>query len=263
MLVVCMVPPSLTRRSVALVLVAVAVAALCVRLGFWQLSRLQERRSFEAAVHAGLAGAPRPVAAVLPREDHVDVDAVRYVRVEVTGSFDPEREVILYGRSLGEREGHHVLTPLVLPDGTAIVVDRGWVPFGDDTPPVAEAAPPEGEVTVTGILIPSEGGLPGEGGGPPVKQLSHADLAQLGAQLPYPIEPLWLLLQRESAPSSSSLPRPAPFELPEAPPHLSYAIQWFAFAAIALLGTAILIRRESRRDPGTTDREIDAGLAQE
>ena len=258
-----MAPSSFTRRKVTLVVVAVAVAALCVRLGFWQLSRLHERRSFEAAVHAGLAGEPRPIAAVLPREDGVDVDAVRYVRVDVTGSFDPEREVILYGRGLGEREGHHVLTPLLMPGGVAIVVDRGWVPFRDDTPPVAEAAPPAGEVTVTGILLPSEGGLPGDGGGPAVEQLTHADLAQLAAQLPYPIEPLWLLLQRESAPSSSSLPTPAPFEMPEAPPHLSYAIQWFAFATIALVGAAILIRRGDRRDLPMTRPEPADRLEQD
>ena len=258
-----MPPSSFTRRKVTLVVVAVAVAALCVRLGFWQLSRLQERLSFEAAVRAGLASDPRPIAAVLPHKDRVDVDAVRYLRVDVTGSFDPGREVILYGRGLGDREGHHVLTPLLMPDGVAIVVDRGWVPFRDDTPPVGEAAPAAGELTVTGILLPSEGGLPGDGGGPAAEQLTHADLAQLAAQLPYPIEPLWLLLQRESVASPSSLPRPAPFEMPEAPPHLSYAIQWFSFATIALGGAAILIRREDRRDLRSTEPELADRLEQE
>jgi cytochrome oxidase assembly protein ShyY1 len=262
MLVPRMAPLSLTRRSVTLLLLAAAIAALCVRLGFWQLSRLHERRSFEAAVQSGLAGTPRPIAAVLPDADHVDVNAVRYLRVEVTGSFDPAREVILYGRGLGEQEGHHVLTPLVMPDGVAIVVDRGWVPVRDDTPPVPGAAPPRTEVTVTGILIPSEGGLPGEGAGPAVEQLTHANLAQLASQLPYPIEPLWLLLQRQS-PLSSSLPTPAPFAMPDAPPHLSYAIQWFAFATIAVVGAAILTRREDRRAPGSADREAGARPAME
>lgn len=257
-----MAPSLLTRRSVTLLLVAIGVAALCVRLGFWQLSRLQERRSFEDAVQMGLARTPRPIAAVLPRKDRVDLDSVRYLRVEVTGSFDPEREVILYGRGLGEQEGHHVLTPLVMADGLAIVVDRGWVPIRDDTPPVAEAAPPPGEVTVTGVLIPSEGGLPGDGGGPAVEQLAHTNLAQLAAQLPYPIEPLWLLLQRQS-PSSSPLPTPAPFAMPDAPPHLSYAIQWFAFATIAVVGAAIVTRREDRREPASADPESDGPIAQE
>jgi cytochrome oxidase assembly protein ShyY1 len=249
------------RRSVTLMLVAIAVAGVCVPLGFWQLSRLHERNAFEAAVRAGLASTPQPIASVLTSSD-VDVDAVRYLRVEATGTFDPEREVILYGRGLGEREGHHVLTPLVMADGVAIVVDRGWVPFEDDTPPVAEATPPRGEVTVTGVLIPSEGGLPGDGGGPPVEQLTHANLAQLAAQLPYRIEPVWLLLQRQSPPSAS-LPTPAPFVLPGAPPHLSYAIQWFVFATIAVVGAAILVRRKDRREPATTDPEPGHPIAQE
>jgi surfeit locus 1 family protein len=239
---------SRTRRTVVLIVVAVGVAALCVRLGFWQLSRLHDRRAFERAVVAGLASDARPIADVLPPGAPVDVDAVRYQRVVATGTFDPEHEVVLYGRGLGDREGHHVLTPLVLPDGTAVVVDRGWVPFRDDTPPVTEAAPPSGEVTVTGILLPSEGGLPGEGGGPAVAQLTHANLAQLASQLPYPIEPLWLLLRQESPPGGE-LPEPAPFAMPEAPPHLSYAIQWFAFAVIAVVGAAILVGRD--REPAS------------
>jgi cytochrome oxidase assembly protein ShyY1 len=237
-----------TRRTTVVIVAAVAVAALCVRLGFWQLSRLHERQAFERAVAAGLASDPKPIDDVLPAGAAVDVDAVRYRRVVATGTFDPANEVILYGRGLGDREGHHVLTPLVLADGTAVVVDRGWVPFRDDAPPVAEASPPAGEVTVTGILVPSEGGLPGGGGGPPARQLTHADLAQLASQLPYPIEPLWLLLQRESPPAGA-LPEPAPFAMPEAPPHLSYAIQWFAFAVIAVVGAAILVRRDRAPAP--------------
>jgi cytochrome oxidase assembly protein ShyY1 len=164
----------------------------------------------------------------------------------VSGTYDPRHEVVLYGRGLSASvDGNHVLTPLVMSDGSAIVVDRGWVPAGNDTPPVAGAAPPTGSVTLTGILIPSEGGLPGEGGGSPVTETTRVDLAQLASQVPYRIEPLYLLLQTQSPPQSA-LPKAAPFLLPAAPPHLSYAIQWFSFAAIAIVGALLLLRKEAR-----------------
>jgi cytochrome oxidase assembly protein ShyY1 len=239
-------PPLASRRSLKVLLLAALVAAVCVRLGVWQIARLHERNAFVAALHRGSSQPPVPTASLLPSVEHVDPDSVRYRRVMVTGTYDPGREVVLYGRGLSsEVNGNHVLTPLLMPDGTAFVVDRGWVPAGDDTPPVGGATPPTGTVTVAGILIPSEGGLPGDGGGPSVTETTRVDLAQLASQLPYRVAPLYLLLQTQS-PRQTAFPKPAPFLLPPAPPHLSYAIQWFSFATIALVGAGILIRKERR-----------------
>ncbi|MBI3647717.1 MAG: SURF1 family protein [Actinobacteria bacterium] len=251
----------LSRRSLKVLLLAVAVAAVCVRLGIWQVSRLHERNAFVAALDRGLAASPVPIDELLPAGVTADPEAIRYRRVQVTGTYDPSHEVVLYGRGLSaEVNGNHVLTPLLMSDGRAIVVDRGWVPERYNDPPVGPAAPPAGPVALTGILIPSEGGLPGEGGGPRVTETRRVDLAQLSSQLPYPIEPLYLLL-RSQDPAPSSLPRPAPFLLPDAPPHLSYAIQWFSFATIALVGAAILIRRDSPSRPAPSERTATDGTS--
>jgi cytochrome oxidase assembly protein ShyY1 len=250
-------PPLASRRSLKVLLLAGLVAGVCVRLGVWQLARLHERNAFVAALHRGASEPPVPIASLLPNGEPVDPASVRYRRVTVTGMYDPSREVVLYGRGLSsEVNGNHVLTPLLMPEGTAIVVDRGWVPAGNDTPPVSGAAPPPGTVMVTGILIPSEGGLPGSGGGSPVTESTRVDLAQLASQLPYRVAPLYLLLQAQS-PGQAALPKPAPFLLPPAPPHLSYAIQWFSFATIALVGAVILIRKERRA--GTADDPARVG----
>jgi cytochrome oxidase assembly protein ShyY1 len=239
-------PPPASHRPLKVLLLAALVAAVCVRLGVWQIARLHERNAFVAALHRGSSQPPVPIVSLIPNDGPVDPDSVRYRRVTVTGTYDTRREVVLYGRGLSaEVNGNHVLTPLLMPGGTAVVVDRGWVPAGNDTPPVSGAAPPPGTVTLTGILIPSEGGLPGEGGGPPVTETTRVDLAQLASQLPYRVVPLYLLLQTHT-PGEAALPKPAPFLLPSAPPHLSYAIQWFSFASIALVGAVILIRKERR-----------------
>jgi cytochrome oxidase assembly protein ShyY1 len=230
------------RWLAGLALVVVVVVSFG-RLGFWQLRRLDERHSYERLVAARLADAPVPVASALGAGPG---DAA-FRRVTATGTFDPAHEVVLYGRSQDGQTGNHVLTPLRLADGTAIAVDRGWVPLEEATPPIAAAAPPAGEVRVTGVLFPSEvTGTPSSEEDPETT-FAKADLPRLAAQVPYPLAPVYLL-EAGQTPAQGALPRLAPLPDPAAsPPHLSYAIQWFTFAAIAVVGFAVLVRREYRR----------------
>ena len=121
-----------SKRLAKLLAVAVLVAVTCVALGIWQIARLHQKQQFNAAVRAGLALAPAPVDAVLT--DGVDPDAVRYRRATATGTYDTEHGFVLYGRTQDSQAGNHLLTPLILSDGRAILVDRGWVPLDiDDT----------------------------------------------------------------------------------------------------------------------------------
>jgi surfeit locus 1 family protein len=237
---------------------AIVVAVVCVGLGLWQLARLQQKRDRNEALRAGLAAAPLVVQGRFP--DGRDPDDLRYLRARALGTYDLRHEVVLFGRTLDGQAGNHVLTPLVLADGTAIVVDRGWVPLAMDEPPIEAARPPSGAVVVEGVLVGSEGGLPGEAEGEaaPVTTLARLDLAALQAQLPYPIAPVALLLL-DQEPPADALPQPAPLpELSEGP-HLSYAIQWFCFAAIAVIGGVVLVRRERRERSDDGSRNGSAG----
>jgi surfeit locus 1 family protein len=232
-------------RTAKVIVAAVLVAIVCVALGVWQLARLQQKRDANAAIRAGLAAPALLVDAAFPAGD--PVDALRYRRARARGTFDTSQETILYGRTQDGQAGNHLLTPLLLTDGSAIVVDRGWVPLALDDPPVAAARPPDGAVTVDGVLFASEGDPPSaaDPSAPRATTLSRLDLATLQAQLPYRIAPVYLLL-REQTPAQSDLPRPTPLpELSEGP-HLSYAIQWFCFAAIAVIGGVVLVRRDHR-----------------
>ena len=221
------------------------MAAVCARLGFWQLDRLSQRRAFNEQVRAGLEADPASLRDTLAAA--ADPGDVAYRRVRATGAYDPTHEVVLYGRALDGRPGDHILTPLVLDDGTAIVVDRGWVPFeaNRELPVPGGAAAPAGPVTVEGFLEPPDDASPP--GDDAVTTIRRIDLELLQGQLPYELAPLALQLESQS-PAQAALPVPAPGpELSEGP-HLSYAIQWFAFATIALGGSALILRRERHDD---------------
>lgn len=240
----------LKPRWIALGLFALVMTALCVRLGFWQLDRLHGRRYFNGRYEAGMTAPP----AALERLVDAGGDLL-YRHAETTGTYDPAREVILYGRTNQGEPGNHVLTPLRLHDGRAILVDRGWVPFAMGTPPVAAAAPPPGTVSVTGLLAPSEpGGTPQADG--PVTTLTRVDLERIGRQLPYPLVPYYLQLSTQVPAQSADLPIPPSVPTLDDGPHLNYALQWFAFASIAGGGFALLVLREmrdERKRSGATD----------
>lgn len=242
----------LRPRWVGLTLFALVVVVACVRLGLWQLDRLDDRRMLNARVSAGLAEAPAPLEDLLG-----EGGPLAYRRAVVMGRYDTDREVILYGRALDGQPGNHVLTPLVLADGRAVIVDRGWVPFELDVPPVTEAAPPSTEVEVEGLLLTGQPDGAGEPrpGDDRVTTVKTVDLGVIGRDVPYDLLPWFLQLQTQS-PAAGTLPVPEPPpELTEGP-HLSYAFQWFAFAAIAAVGYVILIRRGvSDHPPTTSDRE--------
>ena len=232
-----------SRRANTLLAMGLIVSAACVALGIWQIARLHQKQQFNAAVRAGLAESPRPLEDLM--SDQVDPDTVRFRRVTATGTFDAQNQVELYGRTQRGRPGSHLLTPLVSDDGSAVIVDRGWIPLGLDR---TAKEPPTGHVEVQGVLFASEGDPPGRIGAATerVDTLVRVDLARIQTQLPYRIAPVYVLLQDRATTRSGELPIPAPLpELSEGS-HLSYAVQWFSFATIALVGSAVVALREGR-----------------
>jgi cytochrome oxidase assembly protein ShyY1 len=234
----------LTPRWLVAHAAVLAVAAACVALGLWQLDRLEQRRAYNSLLDRRFAMAPVPLDELLPPGSEPDDDAISYRRVQLHGTYDAEREVVLFGRTLDGRPGNHLLTPIVTGDDRGLVVDRGWVPIELDRPPVAEALPPAGEVALTGVLFPSEDRGASEDEPGPVSSIGSIDLARLSRQLPYRIGTLYLWLLEQEPVQSGSLPET--IRLPERSegPHFSYAVQWFIFATIALIGYGVIVRRE-------------------
>lgn len=242
--------------------VALLVAATCW-LGFWQLGRLDEKRAYRALVEARQEQpAVAPEALLDPGEDAGSpaVADVLYRSVEATGTYQGDDTVIVDNRTLNGASGGWVLTPLLLADGTAVVVNRGFVGF-DRTGELVAPEAPSGAVRVSGLLFPSQrrSGIgptdPTEG---TLEVLARADLGRIAAQVPYDVLPAYVQLVASDPPESSTgasadsaplvaLGPPEPTE----GPHLSYAVQWFTFMTIAAVGYGLLLRKVAR-DEGLT-----------
>jgi cytochrome oxidase assembly protein ShyY1 len=232
-------------RWIAGHVIVLVIVAACVVAGFWQLDRLHQRRATNARIEARLAEAPVPLDTLLT-SGATSADALAYRRVSATGTYDVEHETVLIGRTLDDETGNDLLTPLVTRGGDGLIVNRGWVPYSLDAPPVPDALPPTGLVEVTGVLMPPEANTP-SGRATPGSTLAAVDVGRLQASVPVPLLPVYLWLQSQSPPQRVALPKPVPLPEVSDGPHLSYAIQWFTFATIGLIGYPMLLRREAKR----------------
>lgn len=234
------------RRTIFFVLFAIAAAAVCVRLGFWQLDRRAERRAFNAQLVDRLRAAPTPWLA----RAHDD-SAARWTRVTLTGLADYAHERVLASRTRDGSPGVHLLTPVrPLGGGDAVLVNRGWA-YAPDGMSVDQARWREGDtLTVTGY-VGQYSATPGaemsnpRGGAPLLRQLDRALVARA---LPYPIATVPVVATEARSTPPHAGEHPARLLLPtlDDGPHLGYAIQWFAFAAIAVVGvTVIAVRSRS------------------
>lgn len=237
-------------RDYVLTVLAVAFAAVTTSLGFWQLRRLAQRRAQNALVVARLADPPLTVA----RVPH-DSGALHYRRVLLRGAYDYAHEFKIADRTRQGSPGVNIITPLrIAGTDTAVLVNRGWVYAPDgvsvDLSPWREADSLAG----TGYARPLFKSFPGS---PVLRQRPDVfrwlDINALRSRVPYPVYPFVVVLDGEDAPHGRVPPRiPAP-PLDEGP-HMSYAIQWFSFAIIAVAGMFFYLRV-------VPDRSLDAAMA--
>jgi surfeit locus 1 family protein len=238
-------------------LVHLLIAAICVvfvLLGMWQLRRHQERQANNALLAERLMLAPRPLGELL-NTYRIDLpednpSSIAHRPASVTGHYDPAYELLYrIDSSYDGQPGYLVLTPLILDDETAVLVKRGWVPAQMNTPPVSDAPPPTGEVTLTGsteyerpeyrgalaALVPRD--PPGE-----LDITAYIDTARLSQQMPYTLLPVFLELREQTPPHPEAYPLPLKAPEFEMGSHLGYAIQWFGFLAITLIGYGFILK---------------------
>ena len=248
-------PLELTRSGIAGTVAVFVVAAVCVRLGFWQLDRREQRLERNAAVAERLAEAP-----VSLSSPPMDTAGLTHRTARIRGEYDNARTLVLGGRSLGGSPGVHVFAPLRIGEG-AVLVNRGWLPSMDAATVDLAAARVDTAVAVSGVLLP----LPETGTAEPGDSFRarwfRLDADAVRAQYPYPVSPLYLQAAaaagepRRVVPGPSGDPVPLPPPSLEPGPHLSYALQWFGFALIFVVGWAALVIRRGRGEeggPGTT-----------
>lgn len=237
----------LTPRWIIAHVVVLILAVVFVNLGFWQLSRLGERRLSNTVGEARFESEPTDVSALVQAAGG-DLDSLEYRRATATGVFRPEDEVLIRSQVYQGVAGFHVITPLVGEDGSALLVDRGWIPLVLDQVPVTEAPPPEGTVVVEGWvrLTQLRGALgPRDPDTGRLVTMSRVDIDRIEQQVPYELDSVYLsLLGADNDDLPVTAPPPS---FDEEGSHLAYAIQWFSFALIGLVGYFFLIRRSARR----------------
>jgi surfeit locus 1 family protein len=244
----------LTPRWAAAHVVVVVLAVLFINLGFWQLRRLEEVRLENAVGESRFGEEPQDLEALLQAAGG-DEESLEYRRASFTGQFRPEDEVLIRSQVHQAVAGFHVITPLVGEGGTAVLVNRGWVPLDADDVPVDAAPPPAGTLTVTGWVRPTQarGALgPADPASGRLVTLNRVDIERIQQQVSYELEPVYLSALDEPG---GELPVPAPEPtFDDEGPHLGYAIQWFSFALIGVVGYLFLLRRAARRsgDSGQT-----------
>ncbi len=228
------------RPRLPATLATVVAVLVFAALGNWQLHRAAEKRALALAFSRG------GMALALPTADD---GLPRYQRVRARGRYDPDHQFLLDNRSHAGRAGVQVLTPLLLADGSAILVNRGWLPLGgtrEATPEISVAADSR---EVSGRLDP----LPRPG-----IELQSAPPAGWPKLVNYPrVEELSALLRRELRPRTILLDAQAPdgyvrdWHPPGMAPdrHLGYAVQWFALAATAIAIWIALSLQRSKESP--------------
>ncbi len=243
-------PFQITRSGVAGTLLALAAAATCVRLGIWQLDRLEQRRTRNAAVSERIAAEPVTLTSIRP-----DTTGMIFRTVTVEGEFDHDRTIIWRNRTFNGAPGVQVLTPLRVPGShTAVLVDRGWVPAPDGSTADLDGIDRPLTARVTGLVIPLEDGddeapsgaaLDPHAGGAFRAAWTRLEYAGIARQMPYPIAPFYVQELPEPGVYEPRLPARIPPPRLDEGPHLGYAIQWFSFATIALVGWVIVVLRRS------------------
>lgn len=225
----------------------VLTAAVFVRLGFWQLERLGERR---AANRAAAAARAEPVRRLGIGADWT-AEELSERWIEAEGRFDHRHEIVIRGQAFRGTPGVLVVTPLAQAVGdSAVLVLRGFVPAADAVRADLDSLREPGPIRVRGLatLVRSGGGRPLDHQGRIT--WGQLDLAALRERLPYPVLPV--LLRQTPDSGLPALPRRLPPPELSDGPHLSYAVQWFAFAGMAVAFGIFVVRR---RPPGATIAE--------
>lgn len=249
-------PRVFSRNWIGTTLLALAGVGLCIRLGIWQLDRLAQRQAFNAHVQA-MEAMP-----VLQLPTTQDLEIQEYRRVRVRGVFDEKRQVAIRNQAHEGQYGYRLFSPLLIDESElgpgvtelAVLVDRGWIPAEDNEQPdswrkyhVSGAVEVEGVIRL-GQTKPAFGGIvqptaaPGAAG---TAYWMYADVTGIGHQLPYAILPVYVQLDSSLSPGQEPVASTPELELTEGP-HRGYAMQWFAFAAMLLIGYPIYVNRREQ-----------------
>jgi len=242
-----------SRAWLPTTILVILASLVCIRLGIWQLNRLEGRRVFNTQVQA-----MRDLTELnLGIEQNTSSLAeMEWRAVTATGNYDYDHQVALRNQYHGEEYGYHLITPLILSNSMAILVDRGWIPATDnatpsdwrryDEPDVVNVA---GQIRV-GSAKPAFGGLADPTQSSPHEKLefwNNLDVMRISLQIPYPILNVYIQLNENANDQTPPIPYQPEVDLTEGP-HFGYALQWFTFATILLIGYPFYLQGQKTKN---------------
>jgi len=225
-------------------LLAAVFATACVFLGRWQMDRRAETLAEINRVVSNYSATPIPFAAA--RDQFTQLDpAKEWTQVQLQGTYDTDGQRIVRNRPLNGQPGYEVVVPFKLATGETVIIDRGWLPIGNNNPgsPDSVPAPPSGEVTAVVRLKHAEPELQR---GAPQGQLASIDLPTYAAQLGYPVLAGAYGQLASETPTAAEMPVAFPKPSTEEGTHLSYSLQWFAFGVLMFVGFGYAARQQAR-----------------
>ncbi|WP_372493335.1 SURF1 family protein [Prauserella halophila] len=244
----------------ALTVVVFVFAALCFTvLAPWQFDRHEERAARNTAVSSSTTAAPQPLSELLPGDTAPDGDT-EWRRTIIEGTYLPEDEVIARLRTVQGEPAFEVLTPMRTTNGSTVLINRGFVRPANDTGVPDVATPPQGRVTVEARVRidendPSNRDAFADGSTDGRLHAYSVDSQVVARATDLDLKPGYYQLETGEPGVLTALPLP---QL-EAGPYFSYALQWIAFGAMALLGWLYFTIREAR--PGGALADSDPAVS--
>jgi cytochrome oxidase assembly protein ShyY1 len=232
-------------RITLAVAAGVAVTGIAVLLGNWQHRRGDAKQARQAEWDAA---ASAPVAAIASKADAAVVAARLPRRVVVHGQYVPAGTVYVDNRSMQSVAGFQVVTPLRLPDGTSVLVNRGWIARDAADPMRMPSVPtPPAPVSVEGLAVERvprllelapAAALPLPGIWPNLEFEDYERVAGVGVAR---------LVVQQTSDSADGLRRAWSPPASGVQKHRGYALQWYGLAALSAGLTLFFGGRALRR----------------
>lgn len=242
------------KWTVTTIIVIIGVFIL-IRLGFWQLDRLEQRREFNAHYLEQIS-APKVTLNDYPQPE--DLVKLEYREVTVTGYYDFDHEIYLQNQAYNNQPGYRVVTPLLIEGKDSVVlVDRGWISFSDleDIHEINDnftklqkivgiIRNPKSDDKIVKTSKKSDSNP---------KFFLYVELDLYQKQVEFDVLPIYIQLS-----GNQKLEKPIPqieeIEISEGP-HFGYALQWFFFASLLGFGYPFFVRKQLREKKRETGNE--------
>ena len=223
--------------------VVVAVIVLMINLGFWQLSRYHERTAFNKVVTQRIASPVVPITELLGdlQSKNETPTSLEWRTVQVVGEYLDDQTVVVVNRSQDGFSGKDPLTPILLENGTLVLINRGFLPLDTQV-----ASAPSGRVEIVGRVRISQTRRHGRLSDPSsgvLREIINIDLDRLSTQMPKPLAPIYVEMFT-SKPEDSILLSQIASPVLSSGSHLSYTVQWFMFSIFVVFGWVVVVRRK-------------------